>query len=269
MSITFRCITPEERHNFREDIGAIEQIARYPLGNDFFQIDHGQDYFAFFDRLGRVNYYIALEGETVVAVGAGVLRQIAYHQGETRQCAWYLCDLKVHPAYQNRHLSLRMLRYAVAENIKTCNRGYAISMNPGDFSPNRLVQVFGKVAPVQFNYATTLGIYSGTAEAMGRIEPILMQHRGAVSYLSLKGVKDLRLQSNGQILPLLHVQWGATAQTTMPHPLPGYAHMFCCPETDELAQVLSQHGWEAIATASVIHHGMAESDWQFILTSDI
>jgi len=88
MGIMFRCITAEERQHFQAGIGAIEQIARYPLGDDFFQIDHGQDYFAFFDRLGQVSYYIALIDEIVVAVGAGVLRQITYCHKEAAQQAW-------------------------------------------------------------------------------------------------------------------------------------------------------------------------------------
>lgn len=265
----FHRITLEERLHFQPGIVALEQAATYPLGDDFFQLDHGRDYFAFFDRLGKVNYYTVLDGDRVAAVGAGVLRQIPYHQGETLHPAWYLCDLKVHPDYQRQHLSLRLLRYALNCDIERCDRGYTISMNPGDGSPNRLVRVFERFALVPFRCTTTLKLYSVDADKMRVLTPLLVEHRGAISYLSLQGIKDLRLQSTGQILPLLHVQWGATVHQGISEPLPGYAHMFCVPDKDDLALALAARSIEPTATASVVSHGMDESDWRFILTSDI
>lgn len=265
----FHRVLPEERADFQPGIVALERMATYPLGHDFFQIDHGDDYFAFFDRLGVVHYYVALDGDRVAAVGAGVLRQVPDHPGAMSRYTWYLCDLKVHPDYQRQHLSLRLLRYAIAQNHQLCDRGYAISMNPGKGSPNRLVRVFTRFPEVDFHASTTLGIYSLDADLMGRVEPLLKQHRGSIAYLSLKGIKDLRLQSNRQVLPLLHVQWGATAQATVSAPLPGYTHMFCVPETDHLAIALAHQAIYPDATASVVSHGMLDNDWSFILTSDI
>jgi hypothetical protein len=50
-------------------------------GEDTFSIDHGQDYFSFFRRMGEVEYVVAKDRklDRVVAVGAGVLRQIPLH----------------------------------------------------------------------------------------------------------------------------------------------------------------------------------------------
>ena len=276
----FHRISPEERLHFQLGIVEIEQAATYPLGNDFFQLDHGSDYFAFFDRLGEVNYYVVLDGDSadrVAAVGAGVLRQIPYCQGEVVRPAWYLCDLKVHPDYQHQHLSLRLLRYALDSDMLRCARGYTISMNPGvskaslqeNRSPNRLARILERFAPIKFRCTTTLGIYSLNAEDMHVLTPLLVEHRGTISYLSLQGVKDLRLQSTKQILPLLHVQWGATANKGISEPLPGYVHMFCVPENDDLALALASRSIYPTASASVVSHGMDESDWRFILTSDI
>jgi hypothetical protein len=276
----FHRIAPEARLYFQPGIVAIEQAATYPLGNDFFQLDHGSDYFAFFDRLGEVNYYVVLDGDSadrVAAVGAGVLRQIPYYQGEVVRPAWYLCDLKVHPDYQHQHLSLRLLRYALDSDMLRCARGYTISMNPGvskaslqeNRSPNRLVRILERFAPIKFRCTTTLGIYSLNAEDMHVLTPLLVEHRGTISYLSLQGVKDLRLQSTKQILPLLHVQWGATPNKGISEPLPGYVHMFCVPENDDLALALASRSIYPTASASVVSHGMDESDWRFILTSDI
>jgi len=267
--ISFHRVLPEERTYFQPGIVAIEKTAIYPLGGDFFQIDHGHDYFAFFDRLGEVSYYVALDGDRVTAVGAGVLRYVPDHPGAEPRSAWYLCDLKVHPDYQRQHLSLRLLRYAIAQNITLCDRGYTISMNPGDGRTNRLVKVLTRFPDVSFHHSANLGIYSLDAVSMHRLEPVLTKHRGSLSYLSLEEVKDLRLQSNGEVIPLLHVQWGTTAQPTRLTPLPGYTHMFCAPQTDDLAVTLAQQGIYPGAIASIISHGMDTNDWRFVLTSDI
>jgi hypothetical protein len=265
----FQRIAPEERQLFQPGIVAIEKIAKYPLGNDFFQIDHGLDYFAFFDRLGIVNYYIMYEKEEVSAVGAGVLRSFPYQQGGLPQSAWYLCDLKVHPNYQRRNLSLRILSHAIVDGIRECNRGYSISMNPGDGSRNRWVKVIEKFTLVKFTTSTQLGIYSLDAATMNDVAPLITQHRGNISYLSLKGIKDIRLQSTGDILPLVHVQWGATVHKGTSEVIPGYTHMFCVPNNDELALSLAQKAIYPGASASVVSHGMDSCDWRFILTSDI
>ncbi|MBW4511702.1 MAG: hypothetical protein KME64_35145 [Scytonematopsis contorta HA4267-MV1] len=272
----FHRITFEERTDFQAGIVAIEQYATYPLGDDFFQIDHGLDYFAFFDRLGEVNYYTALDFEygnvsspRVAAVGAGILRQVSYNQGEETRPAWYLCDLKVHPDYQRQFLSLRILAHAILQDITKCNCGYAISMNPGEGSPNRYVRVLEKFSPVKFSCTAQLGIYSLDAATMSRLESLLVEHRGVISYLSLKGVKDLKLQSTGENLPLLHVQWGDSVSKGDSEIMPGYIHMFCVPANDKLAEILADKGIYPNASASVVSHGMDESDWRFILTSDI
>jgi hypothetical protein len=265
--IKFHRIVPEERQLFQPGIAAIEKIATYPLGDDFFQIDHGNDYFAFFDRLGKVNYYVMCDGERVAAVGAGILRQIPYQQGKPPQAAWYLCDLKVHPDYQRRNLSLRILSQAIAEGMRECASGYLISMNPGDGSTNRLVRVLARYSPVKFTTSTQLGIYSLDAETMSRIAPLIAEHRGNISYRSLAGIKDLQLQSTGNNMPLLHIQWSASQG--MSAVMTGYTHMFCVPSNDKLAKLLEDRSINPSATASVVSHGMPDSDWRFILTSDI
>jgi hypothetical protein len=265
----FHKIASEERALFQPGIMAIEKIATYPLGDDFFQIDHGKDYFAFFDRLGKVDYYVICDGERVAAVGAGILREITYRQGQQPQLAWYLCDLKVHPDYQRRHLSLQILSRAVVAGISKCARGYLISMNPGDGSPNRLVRVLEKYAVVKFTTAAQLGIYSLDAENMQKIAPLIIEHRGKIAYRSLAGIKDLQLQSTGQKLPLLHLQWGEDIDDLISAPIAGFTHMFCVPNGDNLADLLTARSIYPNATASVVSHGMSECDWRFILTSDI
>jgi hypothetical protein len=269
----FQRIRPAERQIWQSQIVAIEQTTRYPLGDDWFKIDHGNDYFAFFDRLGELDYYIGLaqppDPPQVAIVGAGILRHIPFQQGAAPQSVWYLCDLKVHPQHQGQRASIQILSYAIAQGIQRCARGYLISMDPGDGGPNRLVRMLERWPLVPLKRVETLNIYSVDASQMPQLEPILSRHRGPIGYQSLRGVKDLRLQSTGAVLPLLHVQWAAAAGSVRADAAAGFAHMFCAPSQDALALELDQIGLRPTATASIVAHGMKDCDWRFVLTSDI
>ena len=245
----------------------LEKAISYPLGNDEFQIDHGLDYFAFFKRLGKLNCYAAVKGEEIAATGMGILRNISFRQGEKQRRAWYLCDLKVNQGYRGSHLPLQLLRKAFLPSYIRCSRGYAISMNPPS-GENRIVKLLGRFSWAPSKLAGILNIYSCDYEQMTKAQPVLEKHRGAVSYLSLSGKKDLVLKSTGKPMPLLHLNFGD--QSGLPsEPQAGFTHMFCSPATDPLATDLAQMNFRPQATASIIHHRMKNCDWRFILTSDI
>ncbi|MBI3557452.1 MAG: GNAT family N-acetyltransferase [Deltaproteobacteria bacterium] len=257
----------ERDARYAEQIAALELLATYPLGSDSFQIGHGANYFAFFDRLGTNHYYFALEGDRVAAVGAGILRTIEAPTWKVR--AWYLCDLKVHPDYRGRHVPLRMLSKAFLPNYLRCRRGYAISMNPGDGSPNRIVRLISNFRWAPSRLATTLMIFSLDYDQLRRHVGVIERRRGPVSFLSLEGKKDIILKSTGHPMPLLHAQFGPCADPAAGTPRPGSVHMFCAPIDDALTAEFKARGFEPSGAASVIHHGMAGQDWRFILTSDI
>lgn len=71
-----------------------------------------------------------------------------------------------------------------------------------------MVRVLEKYSVVKFTTSTQLNIYSLDADNMQSIAPLIVEHRGKIAYRSLAGIKDLQLQSTGQKLPLLHLQWG-------------------------------------------------------------
>jgi hypothetical protein len=256
-----------EHEALRPRIAALEQLATYPLGADSFKISHGDDYFAFFSRLGKLHYYLVLDGSRVVAVAAGVLRP-------RPRPSWYLCDLKVHPEYRGRHLPLKLLTRVFVPRYLECRRGYAISMNPGDGSPNRIVRMLGHFRWLSSALATTLELFSLDEPALRASLDAIERHRGKVSYLSLAGIKDIVLTSTGAPMRLAHVQFGPCSARAgdrghSPEPLPGHVHMLCAPRGDALAVELRGRGLVPSATASVIHHRMADTDWGFVLTSDI
>ena len=277
MSFTVQELTLSERAAFQERVVALEKGVSYPLGDDRFEIDHGEDYFAFFDRLGETHYCVALDGEQVVAVVCNVLRSVPRHEGVKPEPIWYGCDLKVHPDYRGRWLPWKMLTSALSSKNLECGRGYGISMNPGDRSGNRMVRLCERFTLASMRVGTSLVFYSLTADKMRQVAPLVQNERGRLGYLFLGGIKDIVLQSTGAAMPLLHLQFGPCAETDhsgkrgqwFTEPQTGYVHMFCIPEEDDLARGMQERGFPPSATATVIQHRMSDWDWRFVLTSDI
>ena len=271
--MNIECLCPKTRLQFQSQIASLEQFASYPWGNDYFKIDHGNDYFAFFDRLGEVDYYVCLsEQRQVLAVGAGILRTVRDRLTTPSQAAWYLCDLKVHPQHQNQRLSLRLLRHAITMGQPRCDRGYSISMDPVPGQPSPWIRILEKLKILPFRYSCALNLYSLSADSLTEILPNLQQTYGKIGYRSLRGKKDLRLQRTHSNIPLLHLEWGDALldeENLFWEPFPGYLHLFCTPVGSPIAQHLSNQSIVPSGTASVVSRGMEECDWNFIMTSEI
>ncbi len=107
------------------------------------------------------------------------------------------------------------------------------------------------------------------AEEMLDLADVLTEQRGTLQYLSLAGTKDIVLKSTGMPMPLLHAQFGPHAQAGCVAPSRDGVHMFCAPDGDALDSAVRSRGYEPTATASIVHVGMADVDWSFVLTSDI
>ncbi len=255
-------VTLEKRPLYQERLRDLEALASYPLGTDRFTLSHGEDYFAFFDRLGTTHYYAMLDGNRLAAVGAGILRKVP-------EKAWYVCDLKVHPDYRGQHIPLKMITGAFFQNYIRCARGYGISMNSAGSKQNRVAKLAKHFKWAPTSSSTQLEIYSLDSAAIKQIAPILEKHRGPISYLSLAGKKDLILQSTGKPLPLLHAQFGPCAAGNVATPQDNHTHMFCVPSQDPLAIELSSQQVLPSSSATLIQHRMKHQNWQHILTSDI
>ena len=269
MDIKVTTVARQDRARLSSAIAALEANATYPLGGDRFRIDHGDDYFAFFDRLGEVRFEVALHGDRVVACAAAILRFLpSTNRNGTTPC-WYLCDLKVDPQYRGQRIPFRIFKRAFAREYVRCPRVYGISMDSPDHKENRIARLARRFRFVPVRTAGTLCLYSLNEAQMLDLEPLLAKERGALSYLSLVNIKDIILQSNGRPMKLMHVQSGPCAQRAEPRPRAGHKHMFCAMQNDPLVPALTRHGIAIHATATVIEHRMRDFDWRFILTSDI
>lgn len=264
-----RELNPEEWSLFGDRVADLERGVSYPLGEDRFELDHGDDYFAFFQRLGRLSYFVVLDGDRVVAVAAAILRQVPRGSGATAESVWYLCDLKVHRDYRGRRVPWRMFLHGFPRKYPLCRRGYGISMNPAGGVENPVVRLVGRFSLAPISVAAILNLYSLDADAMTAFAPALEQAVGPLSYLSHQGRKDIVLHSTGEPLPLLHVQFGPCAEAGLASPQPGHEHMFCLPQNDPLEAALAAAGHQPDTSMSVLHHRMRDWDWRFVLTSDI
>lgn len=252
---------------FAARISALESHAAYPLGDDFFKIDHGKDYFAFFERLGELAYYAAVDNNSVMGVGAGVLRRIPDKNGSPMR-AWYLCDLKVSQEHKGKHIPLKILKHAFPFNYMRCRRGYAISMNPAQ-GENRVVKLLQRFSWAKLHSAGMLYIYSLTQGQVNQLRHIIETHCGPISFLSIQDKKGIILQSTQQQIPLLHIQHGLCAEQGVQQPIAGCAHMLCAHENSGLFKALTGSGIVPSASATLIQHGLKDANWSFVLTSDI
>lgn len=259
--------TGEARQAWMPGVVALEALATYPLGDRRFRIDHGANYFAFFERLGSLDYQLAVEGGEVLAVGAGVLRRVPFAEGQAPQATWYLADLKVHPKARGRHLPLRLLGKGLWARHRKASCCYMISMDPPQ-GENRVVRLMGRFPLLPLRLATRLQIYAWDQAQALRAQPLLEALRGPTRYASLKGVKDLILVGDDAPMAVLHAQHGPCAAPGGP-PQAGHTHFACAPAGDPLALALTAAGLHPSASASLIALGMGGSDWRFVLTSDI
>ena len=261
-------LKPAQFEEYGPKIQKLEMMATYPYGNDRFQIDHGENYFQFFKRLGNTHYWIAEKDGEVAAVSSAVLRRVALLESKKSKKCWYLCDLKVAPQYRGENIPLKIFNRALVQSYIKCGRGYFVSMNEEN-TPNRMARLINHNRFLPFSSAPLVEFFTFPFEEAKTLEPLLKSELGPVGYRSNAGIKDLVMQSTGTSLPLLHLQHGPTSDITHPQATPGFTHMLCCLETSQLSLKLKARNLYPSATGTIVHHRMSRSDFKFILTSDI
>lgn len=263
--IEIKALKKEDWKAFGSRLQELENIAEYPYGDDFFKLDHGENYFAFFERMGEPLFHVALREDRVIACAAGILRSLEIENKTVK--AWYLCDLKVHPEFRGRLVTTLLFKKNLVRNYLKCPRGYAISMNPAK-GENRVVKLLMRTSKIPVGYAGKLNFYSFDRTEAANFQKDLESELGEISYLSLKDKKDLIMKSTSARLPLFHIQHGAMAEAGAASPTEEGTYMICAFEESNLDALLKRN-FPVSATASILAHRMNPKDWNFILTSDI
>jgi hypothetical protein len=131
-SVQVKMIRSPEKPKWRDQFKRLEHKMShwYPLGSEgeseYFRIDHGQDYFAFFRRLGSVHVAGVLSGARLVGDCIGVLREVPLNRftNSTKPIlskVWYICDLKLKKEYRGKRASLDLFLMA-RSHLQICNR---------------------------------------------------------------------------------------------------------------------------------------------------
>lgn len=247
--------------------GGVKQFERklsnwYPLGDDQFRIDHGQNYFAFFERLGEMNFGVCTVKNKVVGTACAVRRQI------NKDIVWYLCDLKIDKEHRGLRMPYKMLT-TLGPKVGLKGKIYGVSMNSGQ--DNRVLKLAKNIPIINFKSNGNLLIFSLDYDSMVKAVPTIIRYRGNISFITLSGIKDLILKSTMKPKKICHIQWAPCGQFVgcACEPQKDHDHMFCCPENDPMAHDLNSNGITTDITATIISANMGGCDWRFILTSDI
>ncbi|ARF12362.1 hypothetical protein Klosneuvirus_5_32 [Klosneuvirus KNV1] len=252
-------ITNSNKKQYHRQIQKFEnKLAHwYPLGqNDKFKISHGNNYYSFFERLGKMNMLICLYKGKVIGIGCGVLRNINHKK------VWYICDLKIDEKHRGKWIPFKMLLDSF-HKIDQSNKIYGISMN--NEKENKVLRLARRIPLLDFKKGPLLYIYSLDYEKMLKAKPIIQKHRRQFGLATLSGVKDLIIQSTEKPMPLLHLDWNKSNDTI----LDGYTYMFCCPEKDPMKIELDQNDIMTDITATIVYYNMNNFDWRFVMTSEI
>lgn len=245
----------------QEQLARFEREFSYPLGNDRFAIDHGADYLAFFRDLGEPKTFVATVAGAVAGVLVAVRRRLPAP-------VWYLCDLKVAPAFGALGLGRALLQAFARAHLDRGSRAFGISMDPA-VGENRMVRLARRCPSFPVAEGPRLAVFSLDFATWRRVEPVLTRALGPLACYDPRGRKDIVLASSGLPMPLLHLQHGPLARAHLTPPRAGATHMLCLPHQDALVAELAAAGVAAGATASVLHVGMGDFAWRHVLTSDI
>lgn len=261
---------------------------QYPLGENSFSIDHGNNYFSFFRRLGEPFYYAIFDdNDNVVGTICYIYRKIF------GDYVMYLCDLKFDPQIRNKGMMTKLLYRTIPTCVMRSKQFYAISMNEDVTNTNKILMMgkhLGHKYDININSGGMLNIYSLNYDSMMFVHNLVLFLKGkmcsldksAFRYISLKGIKDLIVKNNDTFiespLDLLHLHYVDADNVNNDinqnlfrsvYPVKNHTHMFCTLNDNELALDLARFNIQPISTATIIHHDMYTFNWELIQTCDI
>lgn len=230
MSVRFEIVESYELAPFVPSLRALEGGIQYPIddGADAFTIDHGAHYHPFFSELGTARFLLALDGQQVIGVIAGVWRPVMLDGREVP--AVYLADFKLAPSARGRGVAPRMLWYAVRElfadqRLRGWRLIYGAAMRGerGDVMRSVRGAHPGHLMDVQ----APLDLYFVDLQRLAALEPAgspacaheglrvadLSPEQRRAPWVTTAGRKDLRLVSGQGVWALAHLtrgpgQWG-------------------------------------------------------------
>jgi hypothetical protein len=250
----------KSRDKYNKVLLDFENLFKYPFGNDYFKINHGENYFKFFDLLGEPCFFIAKEDNKVLAICVAILKTVNLDPYEK---VWYLCDLKVHPHYQGRFIVQKILNYAHLRCSKTSNKVYGISMNQATSYSNKFINYAQRLPYLNIKFQEILEFYLLDKHQKESNEFIKSNKN---RFVSLTGIKDLILESSGKPLSFMH--YVASSHHTVTLLEDEMKFMVCCPKNSKLSNIFKDLNIYPITTASILANFESNS-WDLINSSEI
>jgi hypothetical protein len=209
-------------------LGALERSIRYPVedGRDHFTIDHGPRYAPFFSALGEAFFLLALDGDRVAGVVAGVAREVSFCGRPVR--SFYLCDLKLAPEHRGRRVVERMVLHGLAALPRDARlRGWKLLYGAAmRGARGDVMQSARGLHPMRlFRPAARLLLYFTPPDRLAQLDAsgappppagpgvALSAPAPGLGLVSTAGRKDLRLASTGAPWPLVHLTHGPASWT--------------------------------------------------------
>lgn len=249
----------ENRSVYNTQLIEFEKKFSYPFGEDRFRLDHGNNYYAFFDRIGQPHVFCVLDEGLIVAVCIAVLREVPI--ASKKQLAWYLCDLKIDDKYKGTRLVQKLCAYALPKYWHICDKIYGVSMNDKAYKGNRVANFASKIRGLGLKEKASLAFYMLDAEDK-KLRNYLM--RLQPHFVSNSGIKDLLMAKTKQHLSLRHYQKNYAAN---PEPIKkGVNYMLCYSGDEMIPEEISKTA--PAATATVIANFQPDT-WSFISSAEI
>jgi hypothetical protein len=234
---------------------------KYPMldTNDYFTIDHGPNYFNWFNKLGKPKYFYRTNKKTkqIDATACGVLRNI-----NGIKC-WYICDVKVDPVARSNSFSYKCLLKAIPGAYFKSSKCFAVCMQPN----NAVAHIIEKIFWPTIKESCKINIYLLTNKELTYILDDLVDYYGSGFILeSNMSVKDITLESSKKVLQVLHVK--KTNSDNIPN-LSNYSqHKFFVTVIDKhlLNDKISN---KLFGSAIIYSYQMDDFDWKLLSSAEI
>lgn len=239
---------------------------RYALGDKTFTINHGDNYFDFFKRIGKTHYYLIRHHNEIIGTGCAILKTKKAHK------FWYLCDLKIDPQHRKRNLTRKLFMKMFGQFISESSSGYLVTMNTNPMT-NPVFSIFRKMTTLcgfNLRYATLL-IYQIDIDNYNKIYKLLCDfYQSRLSFVKLNGIKDIVVENQPLNLYHLHHNSDNTDnETTVISDTTTAIIMFSCLENSSLSDKLQEIGITTNTKATIIYNNMDFYNWNHIVTSEI
>ena len=253
-----------DRVSYNQHLKDFEGLFSYPFGDNRFRIDHGNDYFSFFESLGKPYCFAAKENGKIVALCIAVLRKLPVN-GNPSKNVWYLCDLKIHPNYRGQFIVYKILNYAFPQHSKLSNKIYGISMNSKNDQTNRIVRFISRLPHLNLKHKCNIKFYLLKTTDSNFSKRFINKHKS--NFISLSGKKDLILESTKQALPIMHYSKRKFGSSII-EGKQNSNYMFCYEEGHSNCINFSSNNIISVASASVVANFTSNS-WDFIESGEI